>query len=133
MSGYDYHVIALVPGKSFDADATMRALADCSFAPQLETAGETIRGIRIPQEDGWWVVAWVEDDPDETAELVNFLEDGPPFGISLEQIAACKVALSVWSDDDPDFINAHVFEEFIQCLKSSLGYFIFDNRLGEWR
>jgi hypothetical protein len=30
-------------------------------------------------------------------------------------------------------MNAHVFEAFIQLLKSRFGCFLFDNRLGQWR
>jgi hypothetical protein len=133
MPDCDYHVIAIVPGSSFDSDAAMSALTDSGYTPQLETKDGAVMGIRIREADGWGIVAWVEDDPEETAELIGNLKDEPPSGVSSDQIAGCEVALSVWSDDDPDLMNAHVFEEFIQCLKSSLGYFIYDNRLGEWR
>lgn len=133
MADFAYHVIAIVPGSSFDADAAMSALADNGYTPQLESSDGAVRGIRIREDDGWGIVAWVEDDAEETAELIDFLKEGPPPGVSSDEIAACQVALSVWSDDDPDLMNAHVFEEFIQCLKSLLGYFIYDNRLGQWR
>jgi hypothetical protein len=87
----------------------------------------------VLQSDGWGIVAWMEDD-DEAREMNRELSETElPKGVTPEQIARCPAQLSVWSDDDSDMMNAHVFEEYIQLLKDRFGMFIFDNRLGEWR
>lgn len=132
MTDIDYHVIALVPGAAFDSDAAINALTENGYKPRMETNDNGVAGIRVIEDDGWSIVAWIEDD-EEAREFVDSLRDDPPAGVPSDQIASCKVTLSIWSDNDPDLMNAHIFEEFIQSLKSSLGFYLFDNRLGEWR
>ena len=127
----DYHVIAIVPAETCDIKSVMSKLAEKGYKAQAVERGE-LKGFRVEEEDGWGIVALIEDD-EEVKELIQAIMDEPPAGITAQQREACQLTLSIWSDDDSDFMNAHVFEEFIQCLKESFGYFIYDNRLGEWR
>ena len=127
----DYHVIALVPGDACDVKAAITALAAAGYRAEAATQGAA-KGFRIVEEDGWGIVAWI-DDGEDALELISSLSNNVPDGVSADQVQACKSTLSVWSDDDPDFMNAHVFEEFLQCLKDSCGYFVYDNRQGMWR
>ena len=131
MAGYDYHVIGLVRGKTCNVDAAIAALSKMGFKAE-RTQTESAIGFRVVEEDGWGIVAWIEDDED-ALEIVSDVSKVPPDGVTTADIESCQVTLSIWSDDDPEFMNAHVFEEFIQCLKDACGYYMFDNRLGEWR
>lgn len=131
MDDIDYHAIALVPGETCDVDAVVASLLKAGYRAESAESDSAV-GFRVIEEDGWGIVAWIEDS-EESLDVISSLSEDPPDGVTAEQIQACKLTLSIWSDDDSDFMNAHVFEEFIQCLKESCGYFIYDNRQGLWR
>ena len=133
MSDFDYHVVALIPpDPRFDIEAVIETLSLQGYkAERAERLGSL--GFRVVEDDGWGITAWLEAD-DEAREHNKILsERDVPEGATPGQIAACPAQLSIWSDDDSDMMNAHVFEEFIQFLKARFGCFLFDNRLGEWR
>lgn len=133
MADFDYHVVALIPPEPrFDVQHAIETLNSTGYKAERVERGGTI-GIRVVEKDGWGISAWLEAD-EEAREMNKTISEGDvPEGVSPEQIARCPAQLSIWSDDDPDLMNAHVFEEFIQFLKSRFGCFLFDNRLGEWR
>jgi hypothetical protein len=133
MASFDYHVIALIPASApFDLQAAIDALNSEGFKADQPDYGH-LPGLRVVASDGWGVGAWLEDD-DEAREMNQTLSEYDlPDGVTPEQISECSARLSIWSDDDPDLMNAHVFEEFIQLFKERFGLFLFDNRLGEWR
>jgi hypothetical protein len=133
MTEFDYHVIALVPpNPPFDLQAAIEALRSARYKAERTERGNAV-GIRVVEDDGWAIVAWLEDDDEARILSRRLSELELPNGVTSEQIFACSAHLSIWSDDDSDRMNAHVFEEFIQFLKERFGLFIFDNRLGEWR
>ena len=132
MTGLDYHVIGLVPG-AFDLDVVVDALEVEGYSVERLAAPAGRTGFRVVTNDGWGVRAWLEDD-DEARDLNVALAAGPlPVGVSAEDVAHRRGQLSIWSDDDDDLLNAHVFEETIQFLKERFGVLLWDDRLGEWR
>jgi hypothetical protein len=133
MSEVDYHVLALLPSSLpwslSDAVEKMRS-AGYVARTQTERTGD---GLRVELDDGWGIIAWIEDD-EEAAEFTTGLSaDRLPHRITAEQIASCPRYLSIWSDDDSDFMNSVQFEEIVESIRHLFGAFIYDNRLGEWR
>lgn len=134
MAGFDYHVIGLVPsGDRFDLDAVLDTLVASRWSAARLTSADGRAGIRVVESDGWGITAWLDDDDDAREMNALLAERSLPPAMTFDEVAGCRAQLSIWSDDDDDLMNAHVFEEFIQLLKERFGVPLWDNRLGEWR
>lgn len=134
VAGSDYHVIGLVPsGERFDLDAVLDTLAASRWSAAHLTSADGRPGIRVVESDGWGISAWLDDDDDAREMNALLAERSLPPAMRFDEVAGCPAQLSIWSDDDDDLMNAHVFEEFIQLLKERFGVLLWDNRLSEWR
>jgi hypothetical protein len=117
MAEFDYHVIGVVPpDPPFNLHTVIEALKSARYKAERAERGSTV-GIRVVEDDGWAIVAWLQEDDEAREQNRRLSELDLPNGVTSEQIAACSAQLSIWSDDDSEMMNAHIFEEFIQFLK----------------
>jgi hypothetical protein len=132
-----YSVLALLPPSSdFTLEAAVAHFGnvDPKFKQRAELAKSPagqVTGFRVFYQE-WAIVAWLETDPTVLAESRE-MADGDDLPAPAEVIASCDRRLSIWSDEDPDFELAHLFEEFITALRERFGAFIKDYVMGGWR
>ena len=133
MSEVDYHLLAILPPDDFSIDRAIQRLSGDHYEVRAQAGPHGI-GIRLElKNDGWGLVAWLEND-DESRTLIQELSVGQlPANLTADQISSCDSYLSIWSDDDSDFMNTAQFEEMAEFIASKLGTFVYDNRLGDWR
>jgi hypothetical protein len=133
MSEVDYHVLALLPSsRPWSLSDAVERMRNAGYVARRQ-AGPTGEGLRVELNDGWGIVAWLEEDEEAKVFTKGLSEAELPDGIDADQIASCTGYLSIWSDDDSDFMNGVLFEEIVEAMRDAFGAFIFDNRLGEWR
>lgn len=136
MSEFCYNVLALIPvGLDFSIAHTVEIFIAEGYSASIASSPyENRTGFTVSYFDEWTITAWLEDDKDtavENQECIAYF--GNPPDAASDQPIKCDRRLSVWSDDDIDMMNAHLFEEYIDFLKEKIGLFIFDNVQGIWR
>jgi hypothetical protein len=132
MSDFCYHVLALIP---VNAQFSISKAVETYTASGYQAAQITSprgKGFQVAYAGNWTILAWFEEDTaEENQEIINSY--GNPPGVSSEEIIRCDNRLSIWSDDDSEMMNAHLFEEHIDFLKEKFKLYIFDNVQGIWR
>jgi len=136
MSDFCYNVLALIPVETDFrvANVVETFIADGQPASLATSPAGSCVGFRVVYTDNWGIVAWFEDDVDivtENQEIMGVF--GNPPNVAADATVECDRRLSIWSDDDSDMMNAHLFEEYIGFLKEKLGLYIFDSVQGIWR
>jgi len=136
MSEFCYNVLALIPTSSdFGVSNAVEIFIKNGYSASIATSpsGKS-SGFQVIPYENWKIVAWLEDGNDTAVENQETIEVfGNPPNVTTDKPIKCDRRLSVWSDDDADMLNAHLFEEYINFLKEKFGLYIFDSVQGIWR